>query len=188
MNKACEEWLSKLSMEMYGAFCKIDSIQDRVRNLTPLYVALGTGYAVLGAHFPHYYTDGNLGYFYLPFSIGVVLLIASISILLYVLFWLADLSVLGNPTEYLEICKKIPEEHDHEETKIHLDRQLTERRCDAAAQNFILFSHRSKLINVASRIGVVSFVMLMASSPRFISCKSYELRHPQSSAQPYVQK
>jgi hypothetical protein len=169
MHKEATSWISEYSKEAYAVFCRIDSFQDRFRNLIPLYAALGTGYYFMGTRFPHSYSDGNLAFFYIPYAAGLVLLIASIYLILYSMFWLVNLEMLGDPAKFYETCESINENESDEKVKMHLDVMTAKERCKLSSGNRERFKRRSKLLIYGARIGVISFALLALSAPRFIS-------------------
>ncbi|MEO5914933.1 MAG: hypothetical protein ABIS50_11915 [Luteolibacter sp.] len=187
MNKEALSWISAYSKEVYGSYSKIDSFQDRFRNLIPLYAFLGTGYFYVGTKFPHYYSDGNLAFFYGPFSAGLLLLLVSLTLHLYAMFWMAHLEIMPDPQEVVDVCSKMPMDYPEGGIHSYLEEQAAKRRCGIASRNLSLLRKRGELLNSASKVGVLSVLLLLVASPRFISTRYHESKkvsQGQTSSQP----
>lgn len=171
MNSEALTWLSAHSKDAYSAYSKIDSFQDRFRNLIPLYVALGTGYFYVGTQFPHFYSDGHLAFFYLPFAVGLGFLTTSLALHLYAMFWMAQLEIMPDPKDVCQMCSSIPEDYTPGQITTYLEEESTKLRCAITSRNLALLRKRGELLNSASKIGVLSFLLLFVASPRFIATK-----------------
>ena len=177
MKKAALEWILSYAEKAYWAHSKVDSFQDRFRNLIPLYAALGTGYFYFGVRFPHYYTDGNFAFFYAPYSVGLILLLVSISLLLFGMFWKSEVHIMPGPLDIFRMCEQFQEQHSEDSIKQHLDKAAAEAFCYSTQANIINIKQRSELLVTAGKIGVISFILLMVAAPRFVSTLRHHTEH-----------
>ena len=173
MSSNSKELLQELAKEFYDSYVSPTPILERFKALWPLYATLGAGFFYAGTKFPHYGTDGNITLFYIPYGIGLLLLILSASLVLYAMFWKNDLQVLGDPDAYRQWLEAVRE--DDTDAIEHFQKQLIELRCKAASKSLNLLRERSNLLHWSAQLGVAAFVGLALSVPRLIS--TYNFHH-----------
>ena len=174
MSNNSKELLRELAKEFYDSYVAPTPILERFKALWPLYAALGTGFFYVGTKFPHYGTDGNIVLFYIPYSVGLFMLTGSAALVLYAMFWLNDVEVLGDPDEYRECLESVKDEDDKEAVE-HFQNELIDRRCKASSKCLKLLVKRVKLLHWASKLGVSAFIGLALSIPRLIT--TYNFHH-----------
>lgn len=174
MSENSKELLRELAKEFYDSYVLPTPILARFNVLWPLYAALGAGFFYAGTKFPHYGTDGNVVLFWIPYGIGLLMLMASFVLVLYAVFWLNDVEVLGDPNEYKKCLEAVEDENDNDAFE-HFQKQLIDRRCKAASKSLNLFVKRADLLHKASQLGVFAFASLALSFPRLIS--TYNFHH-----------
>ena len=174
MSENSKELLRELAKEFYDSYVSPTPILSRFNVLWPLYAALGAGFFYAGTNFPHFGTDGNIVLFFIPYGIGLLILLASFSLALYAMFWLNEIEILGDPNEYKKCLEAVKEENDKNAFE-HYQKELIDRRCKAASRCIKLFTKRAHLLHRASQLGVFAFIGLALSIPRLIS--TYNFHH-----------
>jgi len=174
MSENTKDLLQELAKEFYESYVLPTPIISRFNVLWPLYAALGAGFFYAGTNFPHYGTDGNIILFWIPYSLGLLMLIASFVHVLYAMFWLNDIEILGDPNEYKNCLQAVADQNDKDAFE-HYQKELVDRRFNAASKSIKLFVKRGHLLHKASQLGVFSFICLALSFPRLIS--TYNFHH-----------
>lgn len=172
-NKAAKEWFAKLASDSYSFYQKNDSTQDTFKNLCALYLALFSGFLYVGTAFPLYYSDGHLILFYLPYAIGFLLMLASFIMTLKSFYWRNPKTLLAPAEDFYSFCSKVEEQQKHEEVTEMLNDKLSLQYMQFASQNQKALAKCHNRLHIAGRIGCVSFLLLMLSTPRLITTKIF---------------
>jgi hypothetical protein len=158
-----QEWLISFSKFSYDAYAKVDSINERVRTLTPLMTALGAGYIY---EFTRYYYANSASdtlLFYLPLGIGGLCVIVAIFFMLWALVVKHGTSLLAEPNDILEAMP-----HDKNLTLWQIEEQAIKKRCCAATTNLKSMKQRGGLLTIGAVLAITAFSLLILATPKFI--------------------
>lgn len=159
-----EEWLSGFSKDAYAAYAKIDSVNERVRTLTPPMTALGAGYIYEGAHYSYRNGVADTLFFYLPLAAGALLVIVAVFFMLWALVGQSKVDVLAEADEILKAVKL----HKGSVTLSELENQAIEKRCNSATKNCRSLKKRSMVLVWGAWLAIAAFGLLIVSTPKFI--------------------
>ena len=158
-----QEWLVSFSKVIYDAYAKIDSINDRVRTLTPPMTALGAGYIYELARYNYVDSVSDTLLFYLPSGIGAICVVVAIFFMLWALVIKHETKILAEPND---ILKAMP--HDRNLTLWQIEEQVMTKRFGAATDNIKSMKQRGKLLTFGAILAIVAFALLILSTPKFI--------------------
>jgi hypothetical protein len=158
-----QEWLISFSKDMYEAYGKVDSINDRVRTLTPLMTALGVGYIYEFTRYHYVNGVGDTLLFYLPMGVGGLCVIVAIFFMLWALVVKHSTSLLAEPNDILKAMS-----HHRNLTLWQIEEQVINKRCCAATANVKVMKQRSKMLTIGAVLAIAAFSLLILATPKFI--------------------
>lgn len=158
-----QEWLISFSKVIYDAYAKVDSINDRVRTLTPPMTALGAGYIYEFTRYHYVNSANDTLLFYLSLGIGAVCVIVAIFFMLWALVIKHGTAILAEPDD---ILRAMP--HDRNLTLWQIEEQVVNKRCRAATDNIKAMKQRGRLLTCGAVLAIVAFALLILSTPKFI--------------------
>jgi hypothetical protein len=170
-----EEWLSNFSKDAYAAYAKIDSVNERVRTLTPPMTALGVGYIYEATRYTYKNGITDTLFFYLPLGIGAILVIVAIFLMLWALVGQSKVEVLAEANEILEAVKS----HKDNVSLSELENQAIIKRCNSATKNCRILKTRTMVLVWGAWLAIAAFALLIASTPKFVHNQITET-HPQN--------
>lgn len=159
-----EEWLSNFSKDAYATYAKIDSVNERVRTLTPPMTALGVGYIYQATGYSYQSGITDTLFFYLPLGIGAILVVAAIFMMLWALVGQSKIDVLAEADEVLKAVNL----HRDKVTLSQLENQAIGRRCDSASKNCRILKKRTSVLVWGAWFAIAAFGLLIVSTPKFV--------------------
>jgi hypothetical protein len=160
-----EMWLSNFSKEAYGAYAKVDTINDRVRTLTPIVTILGAGFIYEASNYS--YDDGAASalLFYLPISLGILALVVGIYIIVWSLVLKTETHVLADADQILAFARS---HHHTKNNSAYIETEMIQKRCKSATTNAKLLRARCKALSTGSKLSVIAFSLLLLATPKFV--------------------
>ena len=160
-----EEWLSGFSKDSYAAYAKIDSVNERVRTLTPPMTALGVGYVYEATHYIYQDRTADTLFFYVPLGIGVIFVILAIFVMLWALVGQQSIVVLEEADAFLKAveCQK-----DKGLSLSEIENSAIQRRCESATKNLKTLKKRGLVLTCGACMAIAAFGLLILATPMFV--------------------